>query len=362
MIALENRREIAAHIEEAHAAGSRLVPACCLAGIDARTWQRWRREGGLTRGDKRPEAVRPPPTHVLTDGEKEEILRVINEPRFADQPPSRIVPQLADEGRYLASESTFYRVMRAHEQLAHRGRAKPPSAHREPTTHIATGPGQLWCWDVTYLPTLVIGAWFYLTVILDVFSRKILGFTVETSDNAEHAAKLVRRIALQEGIHAQSVKPVLHGDNGPTIKATTISQMLAWLGISPSHSRPRVSDDNQFAEAWFRTAKYAPAFPATGFATIDEARDWVHHFVAWYNNQHLHSGIRYVTPGQRHLGEDRAILDHRHAVYQQARARNPRCWTGNTRDWSYLDTVTLNPERDVIVSDSLQRSESMHAA
>lgn len=361
MIALENRRQIAARIEEARATGSRLTPACRLAGIDVRTWQRWRRDEGLTRGDKRPEAIRPPPAHALTDSEKQEILRVINEPRFADQPPSRIVPQLADEGRYLASESTFYRVMRAHEQVAHRGRAKPPTAHREPTTHIATRPGQLWCWDVTYLPTLVIGVWFYLTAILDVFSRKIIGFTVETTDNAEHAAKLVRRIALQEGVHAQSVKPVLHGDNGPTIKATTISQMLVWLGISPSHSRPRVSDDNPFAEAWFRTAKYSPAFPTKGFANIQEAREWVSRFVAFYNTQHLHSGIRYVTPDQRHAGHDRPILQQRHTVYQQARVRNPRRWTGNTRNWSYIEAVTLNPERDSIVSGCLQTSESMPA-
>lgn len=169
---------------------------------------------------------------------------------------------------------------------------------------------------------------------------------VHDSDDAEHAAHLARRTALAEGIHAMPVKPVLHGDNGSTFKATTVLAMLHWLGVKPSYSRPRVSDDNAFVESLFRTAKYRPEFPSRGFADLQEARAWAAHFVHWYNHEHRHSGIRYVSPAQRHAGADRHILAERDAVYQQARERNPRRWARHTRNWSPIEFVTLNPERD----------------
>ena len=126
--------------------------------------------------------------------------------------------------------------------------------------------------------------------------------------------------------------------------------MLHWLGIKPSYSRPRVSDDNAYAEALFRTAKYRPEFPARGFADLEAARSWASGFVHWYNVEHRHSGIRYVSPAQRHAGEDHAILAARHALYANARARHPARWTGHTRDWSPITAVTLNPEREAIIS------------
>jgi putative transposase len=155
-----------------------------------------------------------------------------------------------------------------------RGRAQPPRASRPPTTHIATGPAEVWCWDVTFLPAQIQGRWFYLYLILDLYSRKIVGFEVHDTDSADHAACLARRTALAEGVHAMPARPVLHGDNGATLKATTVLAMLHWLGIKPSYSRPRVSDDNPFVEALFRTVKYRPAFPLKGFADLQAARDW----------------------------------------------------------------------------------------
>ena len=151
-------------------------------------------------------------------------------------------------------------------------------------------------------------------------------------------------------IHACAHRPVLHGDNGASVKATTVLAMLAWLGITPSHARPRVSDDNAYAEALFRTAKYRPDFPAAGFADLIEAQQWAARFVHWYNHEHRHSGIRYVTPAQRHAGNDGPILAARHALYQQAREANPRRWSGQTRNWTPIGAVTLNPERDSIVA------------
>jgi putative transposase len=351
VIGLEDRRQLAQHVELAHQAGARLHLACEVAGIDVRTLQRWKARGGLNEADGRATAVRPVVGHALSADERRAIVAVANEPRFADMPPARIVPTLADEGVYLASESSFQRVLRAQGQTAHRGRASAPRRYRAPTTHVATAPGQVWCWDMTYLPAQVAGRWFYLYLILDLYSRKIVGFEVHDSDDAEHAAHLVRRTALAEGIHAKPTKPVLHGDNGATLKATTVLAMLYYLGVKPSYSRPRVSDDNAFVESLFRTAKYRPGFPERGgFADLQTAREWALSFVHWYNHEHHHSGIRYVSPAQRHAGADREILAKRHAVYQQAKARTPRRWTGSSRNWEPVGAVTLNPERDAVIA------------
>ena len=246
MIDLEDRQALARDIDVAHAAGARLRLACETAGIELRTLQRWKAHEGLTAGDGRPQAVRPMPSQALSQAERAQLLAVANEPRFAAVPPARIVPMLADEGIYLASESSFSRVLREHGQNARRGRAKAPKASRPPTTHIATAVRQVWCWDMTYLPATVMGRWFHLYLILDLYSRKIVGWEVHDTDDADHAAHLVRRTALAEGIAIMLTKPVLHGDNGSTLKATTVLAMLNWLGVKPSYSRPRVSDDKDY--------------------------------------------------------------------------------------------------------------------
>ena len=287
----------------------------------------------------------------LSAEEQATILQIANAPEFAALPPAQIVPRLADQGRYVASESSFHRVLKAHGQSQRRGRAKRPEARRTPTTHTAAKPGEVWCWDVTWLPSQVAGRWFYLYLILDLYSRKIVAHEVHEVENGEHASELLKRAALAEGVHAALEKPVLHGDNGAALKSTTVLAMLHWLGIKPSYSRPRVSDDNAYAEALFRTAKYRPEFPLRGFEDLEAARSWASGFVHWYNVEHRHSGIRYVTPSQRHALEDRAILAARHQTYLQARERNPARWSRETRDWTPIGAVTLNPERDAVVRD-----------
>jgi len=354
MIGLEDRQDAARNILQAHSDGARLRLACEIVGIDLRTLQRWKAGEGLVSGDGRPGAVHPVPAHALSPAERAQVLSVANEPRFADVPPARIVPMLADEGVYVASESSFCRVLREHGQAEYRGRAKAPRAMRPPTTHVATAPRQVWCWDMTYLPAAVIGQWFHLYLILDLYSRKIVGWEVHDSDDSLHAAHLVRRTALAEGIAKLLVKPVLHGDNGATLKATTVLAMLYWLGVKPSYSRPRVSDDNAYSESLFRTAKYRPEFPTKGFVDLAAARAWAAHFVRWYNVDHRHSGIRYVSPAQRHAGDDHAILAARHDLYVQARERNPTRWSRSTRNWTPIGAVTLNPERDAVVAMASQ--------
>jgi putative transposase len=350
MIGLEDRRSLAKDIDAANTTGARLQLACETAGINLRTLQRWKASTGLVGGDGRPAAIRPVPSHALSEQERARLIQVANEPRFSAVPPARIVPMLADEGVYLASESSFSRVLRAHGQTTHRGRAKAPKAVRPPTTHIASQTRQVWCWDMTYLPAVVMGRWFHLYLILDLYSCKIVGWEVHDSDHSDHAVHLVHRTALSEGIATMQDKPVLHGDNGSTLKATTVLAMLNYLGVKPSYSRPRVSDDNAYAESLFRTAKYRPEFPVKGFTDLQQARAWAADFVHWYNVEHRHSGIRYVSPAQRHAGQDHAILAARHAVYQQAREAHPARWSRATRNWSPVGAVTLNPERDGLVN------------
>lgn len=361
MTAREERQRLVDWIDEAHAAGARLAPACREAGITVRTLQRWRDGDGQVHVDRRPEAVRPPPAHALGAQERAEVMTLLNTPRFAALPPAQIVPRLADEGVYLASESTLHRLMRSAGQSVHRGRAKAPQVRRPPTTHVAKATGQVWCWDVTWLPSKVAGRWFYLYLILDLYSRKVVGHEVHEVESADHAAALLKRTALAEGIHAALDKPVLHGDNGSALKGSTVLAMLHWLGIAPSYSRPRVSDDNAFVESLFRTAKYRPGFPVQGFADLAAAREWAADFVHWYNHEHRHSGLRHVTPAQRHAGEDDAVLAKRHALYQAARTRNPRRWTGDTRDWTPMGSVTLNPERPTVAICRLSEDQKVAA-
>lgn len=343
MISAPDRHRAVELIDEARSAGARLEPACKVLGIAARTYQRWTAEGGV-RTDRRPEAIRPRPSHALSDEERQAIVAVCNTPEHASMPPGQIVPKLADKGLYLASESTFYRVLKVEGQHHHRGHARPPRASRPPSTHCANKPNEVWCWDITWLPADVRGRFFFLYLIMDLFSRRIVGWEVYENESAVHSSDLIQRTVWKEGCIGNPL--VLHGDNGSPIKGQTVQVMLGKLGITASFSRPRVSDDNAFIESLFRTCKYVPNFPRAGFASLGTAREWLGSFVDWYNNRHRHRGINYVTPHQRHTGQDVEILARRHAVYQAARARHPKRWSGNTRNWTPAKAVWLNPEKD----------------
>lgn len=340
MIALPQRQEMVADIEQARQAGARLKSACVELGLSARTFERWQRNGTVS-ADGRPTAARPEPANKLTEQEREQVLAVCHDPRFADLPPAQIVPCLADEGVYIASESSFYRILRNAQEQHHRGRAKAPVAS-EPQRHVARGPNEVWSWDVTYLPSQVRGMFFYLYAVIDLFSRKLVAWEVHTCEGGEEAAALIERASWRE--RRLGDKPlVLHADNGAAQKAHTLKSKLETLGITPSHSRPGVSDDNAHIEAWFRTCKYSPGYPSKGFDDIEHARQWVLKFVIWYNGVHLHSGLGYVTPDQRHGGLADAILLQRQAVYEAARKRNPLRWKRAPRGWQIDSEVWLNP-------------------
>lgn len=301
--------------------------------------------------DGRLDARRPAPTNKLTDEEKEEILAVTRRPEYKDLPPSQIVPSLADKGRYLASESSFYRVLHEHKQQNHRGKSKAPAC-KEVSTHVASGPNQVYCWDITWLPGAVKGFYFYLYLVLDVFSRKVVGWEVHDEESSEHASTLIRKIHLREGIGAAPL--VLHSDNGSPMKGASLLETLYKLNVVSSYSRPRVSNDNAYAEAIFKTCKYRPDFPSKGFSSITQAREWVHNFVIWYNSAHRHSGLKFVSPNERHSGRDQQVMAKRKAVYANAKARNPSRWSGNIRNWDLPEYVCLNPERQSVVQEVLK--------
>ena len=171
-----------------------------------------------------------------------------------------------------------------------------------------------------------------------------MAWDIWQEESAELASELVRRAVLSEKL-TKNHPLVLHSDNGSPMKGATLLELLYKLGITPSRSRPRVSNDNPYAESIFRTCKYRPGYPANGFKNLEAARLWVLEFVHWYNYQHKHSGIQFVTPVQRHTGEDKQILENRKRVYELAKARRPERWTRSTRDWTRQDKVWLNPER-----------------
>lgn len=210
------------------------------------------------------------------------------------------MPALADEGIYLASESSFYRVLRAADQLHRRGRARAPRKPNKPEAFKATGPRQVWSWDITFLASTVIGMFYRLYLVMDVYSRKIVGWKIHENEAAEHAATLIRKACLAEGITRHGL--VLHSDNGSPMKGATMLATLQRLGVIPSFSRPSVSNDNPFSESLFGALKCTPAYSSKPFDSLEAARVWVHDFVGWYNEVHRHSGIRFVTPAQRHRG------------------------------------------------------------
>ena len=323
-------------VEEAVACGARLSRACEVLGLTARTLQRWvTSDGDARHGPNRA------PANKLSDAERRQVVAVATSPEFRDVSPKQIVPLLANRGIYVASESTMYRVLHDADLQHRRGRARPPKSR--PREHRADGPWQVASWDITYLPSCVRGQFFYLYLVEDVWSRKILGWAVHETESATHAAALVERIRDDAGPDVDLAGWILHADNGSAMKGATMLATLQRLGVVPSFSRPSVSDDNPYVESLFRTAKYCPHFPLRRFDSVDDAGAWVASFVGWYNNEHQHSGIGFVAPSDRHDGRDFAILAARRTTYAEARERHPERWTRETRPWRRPEIVTLNP-------------------
>lgn len=319
------------------------MKACLEATLPLRTYRRWFKKGTVQQ-DKRPDIVRGAPANKLSETEKQQVLDICNEREYNHLPPSQIVPKLLDKGRYLASESTFYRILKSEGQLAHRGKARAPQKRHKPTSYCANKPNQVWSWDITYLPSRVKGQFFYLYMYEDIYSRKIVGKEVYNKECGELASQLLQRNLLKEQCFANP--PVLHSDNGAPMKSLTMKAKMEELGVVSSHNRPRVSNDNPYSESLFRTMKYCPKWPSSGFGSLEEARNWVSKFTYWYNNEHLHSNLRYVTPNERHQGKDAEILSRRKQVIMDFKACHLSRFSGELRNFEPIGVVHLNPDRE----------------
>jgi len=333
---------ILATVTEAQDAGARLERACEIAGVAVRTLQRWHRD---PEGEDQRSGPRRRPHNALTTAEEAQVVTVLTSKRYAGLSPKQLVPQLADEGLYLASESTMYRVQRRHGLRTKRRPLVRQHVARATGVHRASGSNQVWSWDITWLPTVVRGQFLHLYLMMDVWSRRIVGWTVETTESADVAAALFERTCRDGNVDPRGL--VLHSDNGAAMRGSTMLATLQQLGVVASFSRPHVSDDNPYSEALFRTLKHTPAYPPRRFENLVSARLWVERFVAWYNGVHRHSAIRFVTPDERHFGREHIVLEQRCVLYERARHANPERWTRGVRIWSPVGEVVLNPEREV---------------
>lgn len=339
LIPSEQRILIKNLVKAACEAGVRQQDACKTIGITARTLQRWRKTKNMIDGRTLTKRI---PHNKLSEAERKTILEVVNSSKYGHLPPSQIVPLLADEGRYIASESTIYKILREEKQLRHR-LPSTPKKQSKPKALRASAPNEIYSWDITYLSTQVKGLFFYLYLIMDVYSRKIVGWQVYDRECNVHASDVIEEACQRENVIPGNV--ILHSDNGGPMKGATMLATLQRLGVMPSFSRPSVSNDNPYSESLFKTMKYCPHYPLKPFLGLQEARSWVLNFVNWYNHDHLHSGIKFVTPSQRHNQLDRDILQNRHQIYLRARINNPNRWSRGTRNWDYINEVLLNPER-----------------
>lgn len=326
-------------IDEACSAGARLHKACEILGLTPRTVQRWRNPQTLE--DKRKESSKIP-GNKISELERQKILNIMNSQEYRDMNPHQIVAYLADQGRFLASESTMYRIMKAEGQNTHRNSSQPRT-HKKPIELTATAPNQVWTWDITYLKSPVKGEFFYLYVVMDLYSRKIVAWQVHCREDSTLASELIQEGCYLEGISGEQL--VLHSDNGSPMKGSTMLATLQQLGVIPSFSRPSVSNDNPYSESLYKTLKYRPWYPHNPFNSLKEARNWVEDFVLWYNLEHRHSKLEFVTPNERHIGQDKAILAYRREVYQRAKNANPERWSGQARQWLAPNEVVLNKQR-----------------
>jgi len=314
--------------DEAERRGCRRKIFMKAIGISERTVLNWKKNGTK---DQRKGAVKII-KNGLSAAEINAILDTACDRRFADLTPHEIVPILAEEGVYLASVSSFYRILKKHALV----KSKPLGIRREPVEIKADRADVLWSWDISYLQTNVKGKYYYLYLFTDIWSRRIVGWNIYEQESAELAKELFCRIA-----GSLNVKGVtLHSDNGGPMISSSFRLTLERLGVTASFSRPNTSNDNAFSESLFKTIKYSAGYPKC-FKRIEDACDWMERFVRWYNYEHRHSGIGYVTPMQRLNGDDVEIFLNRNRTFEEARKRNPERWSGNSKVWQDNHIVFL---------------------
>ena len=287
-------------------------PTCAALGLSRETYYRQRRPkvSGCRRASPR----------ALAPQERGEVLAQLHEPRFVDLAPRQVYAQLLDEGRYLCSLRTMYRILDENREVRERRDQLRHPEYKKPEL-LATGPNQVWSWDITKLLGPTKWTYFYLYVILDIFSRYVVGWMVADNESAALAEKLIGETSTRQGI--QPGQLTLHADRGSSMTSKPVAFLLADLGVTKTHSRPHVSDDNPFSEAHFKTMKYRSDYPRC-FDTLDHARAWMRQFVDWYNHHHHHTALALLTPATVHAGQTQAVLARRQIVLNAAYARHPQ--------------------------------------
>lgn len=313
---------------------------CAATGLPRSTWYRAQRPRSAPRPQRR-----PPPPRTLSPEERAVVLDRLHEPRFADQPVREVYNTLLSEGTYTCSASTMYRILREEGEVRERRDQRRHPAYQAPEL-LATAPNQVWSWDITKLRGPAKWSYFYLYVILDIFSRYIVGWMVAPCESASLAEDLIGTTCDRQMIAPGTL--TLHADRGAAMTSKLVSELLSDLGVTRTHSRPQVSDDNPYSESNFKTLKYRPEFPDR-FGSIQDARSHITAFVAWYNQEHHHSGIAWLTPETVHFGRAEAVLAEREKVLAEAYARHPERWVrGAPKALKVPVAAWINPPRAAV--------------
>lgn len=312
-----------------------LARACDVLGVPRASVYRARQAEGRVIEPR--QGHQPPRTLSLE--ERAHVHGVLNSPDFRDQSPRGVYAELLEDGKYLCSWRTMYRILAEHDEVRERRAVRPARSYVRPEL-VATAPRQVWSWDITKLKGPSKGTFFYLYVILDIFSRYVVGWLVAEREGEDLARQLVRETAAKEGIEPDTL--TLHADRGGPMIAGTMGTLLAELGITKSHSRPRVSNDNPYSEAHFKTLKYRPTYPGR-FQDHDHVLDWARETFTWYNHRHHHSALLLLTPATVHAGQAETVLADRQRTLDAAYAAHPeRFPNGRPQAGSLPDKVWIN--------------------
>jgi putative transposase len=316
-----------------------MAAACRSLGVPRATLYRHRQ----SKPSEPATAPRPTPPRALSDQERQQVLAALHSAPFADKAPAELYAALLDRGQYLCSIRTMYRILASRREVRERrDQLRHPTYHKPQL--LATAPKQVWSWDITKLLGPAKWTYFHLYVILDIFSRYVVGWMLASRESEHLAERLIRETITKEGVARDRL--TLHSDRGPSMRSQTVAQLLATLGITKSHSRPHVSDDNPFSESQFKTLKYRPEFPQR-FASIEHGRDFCGKFFHWQNHEHHHWGLGLLTPATVHFGRANAVLAGRQAVLTAAHAAHPERFVRHPpRPLGLPTAVWINPPAD----------------
>jgi putative transposase len=326
------RTHLIALIDEAIATGARQFRACEVIGLDERRLRRWRscEEDGRTGGYRARE-------QALCEAEKQTIATAMGAEELRGLPPKQAYYRLMDRGVYVSSYTTFLRVLKERALVVSKRTRKQTGRGKRPEL-VATAPNQVWCWDITWLESPVIGKYFFLYMIIDMYSRKVVGWSVAAQESGALARRIFTHALEAEGIRADQL--IVHADNGKPMRSRTLRALFALLAVTASHGRPHTSNDNAYAESLFATFKGRVAYPDY-FRSLAAAREYCAAFFQWYNTEHLHSGLDYVTPVQVHAGAHHQVFARRNAQLEEHRRAHPQRHGGKARVYGIPETVSL---------------------